>query len=170
MAKRLPKFAVAPQAYEDYQYKTDTVNLLKQLKAEALAGSAVAAYRLAKVYPQHSEPFAKWMKRAIDQGLTNAMLDMARVLAKKGSVTHSQKAASYLVRILRSNDSYIKSLAEEFLKDNQLVSKEVSRQMNKISGLPLAGFFAQDKKPADVNQSPTLVKDPTLSSGFVVVF
>ncbi|KTD07364.1 hypothetical protein [Legionella jamestowniensis] len=152
MTKQLHKFAVATRAYEDYQYKTDTVNLLRHLKVEALAGSAVAAYRLAKIYPKNSELFLNWMKKAIDQGLTNAMLDMAKSLAEKGSPTHLQQAASYVVRILHSNDSYIKAMTEDFLKDNQVLSNEVSRQINKRpSGLSLAGFFAHGARSTDVS-------------------
>ncbi|CEK11876.1 SEL1-like repeat protein [Legionella hackeliae] len=146
MANYLNELA-STQVYEDYQTRTDRVNMLKQFKASALAGSAVAAYRLAKNYPQNSESFLKWMKVAINQNLTNAMLDMALILVEQGSVAGVQKAAGYLVQILRSNDSYVKTLAEDFLHNNHLLSAEVSRQMKGFTaGLSLAGFFACDNK------------------------
>ncbi|WED43261.1 hypothetical protein [Legionella cardiaca] len=140
------------QTPNDYQIKTETINLYKQLKVLALEGKAMAAYKLAKIYPQNSNHFVKWMRIAAEQGLTNAMLDMAKALAEKGSVGQLQQAANYLVRILRSDDSYIKTQAKEFLSENRLLSAEVSRQMtNKSTGVASSGFFARNTQAIEPN-------------------
>lgn len=132
------------QFLDDYKTKVETVNLLKQLKAQALEGDRVAAYRLAKIYPQNSSNYMKWMHKAVASGLTNAMLDMADTLVKTNSVAQLQLAANYLVRVLRSGDSYIIEEAKEFLADKRALSAEVNRQMNQSASLATAGFFAHN--------------------------
>ncbi|KTC76758.1 hypothetical protein [Legionella brunensis] len=145
------------QTANDYQSKTEAINELKHLKALAtLKGNAVSAYRAAQNYPQNSSQYMKWMKIALDQGLTNAMLDMAVALAATGSEAKLQQAASYIGQILDSNDSFIRTQAKEFLSSNPLLFAEVSRLSAEAScqitnnsvSLSTIGFFAREPLPA----------------------
>jgi hypothetical protein len=136
---------------DNYQFKTDAIGWLKQMKAKALTGDPISAYRVAQAYPRHSRFYAEWIKRAADSGLTNAMLDLAIALSETNAVGNLQHAASYLVRILRSNDSFIKAEAQNFLAKNRGLSVEVSRQMsgNKFSHSAMSFFSSNTGKTDD---------------------
>ncbi|KTD18226.1 hypothetical protein EAW55_11440 [Legionella jordanis] len=144
----------AAQKTSGFQVKTETLQRYKQLKALALQGNAMAAYRLSKMHPEHSAEQLKWLKLAADEDLTNAMLDLAKALAQSNSITDLQEAANYLVKIFHSNDSFIKEQADDFLNSHRCLRSEVARQLNgnKISHISM-NFFARSGKEEPVPQS-----------------
>ncbi|KTD22170.1 Uncharacterised protein [Legionella lansingensis] len=152
MSAKLYEVDPLTESVDDYHTKTEVINFHKQMKAMALQGDAVAAYRLARDFPQNSDDYLKWLKKAADSGLTNAKLDLAISLAQSKSVSKLQQAADYFVQVLRSKDRFIKDQAEDFLSQNRSLFAEVTRQMNgnKITSSS-NHFFAPD--PARVEDN-----------------
>ncbi|WP_019215247.1 hypothetical protein [Legionella tunisiensis] len=133
------------QTPDNYDKKVETLGLMAPMKALATSGDAIAQYRLAQAYPQHSVPYFEWMKAAACQGFTNAMLALSTALLETKTVSAIQQAANYLVQILRSDDSYIKDEATALLDSNRLLKAEVNRQMGKTNvGKTAISFFAKD--------------------------
>lgn len=134
------------QNADDYHIKIETVHLLKSMKDKAMRGDAMAAYRLSRVFPTNSANHLKWLKRAADKGLTNAMFDLAVVLSETNSISKLQEAASYLVQISLVQDRFIGDQVKEFLKDHRCLAGEVSRQLagTKVSQYTSANFFSRN--------------------------
>lgn len=150
------------EAPENFNIKAEALSLLMQMKTLATRGDAMAQYRLAQVYPKNSHPYLTWMQAAANQGFTSAMLALSLIHAEHGTPAGLQKAAAYIVKILSSNDSYIKSEATAMIERNHLLGAEVRRQLNKacLSKSNL-GFFAQsttanEQREADRSESPEI--------------
>ncbi|MDI9818499.1 MULTISPECIES: hypothetical protein [unclassified Legionella] len=142
------------QTAEAYRMRIDTVGRVKQIKALAQNGNAMAQYKLASFHPKNSRHYKEWMEAAAEQGCTNAMLAWALALAEKGGTGNLQQAVNYLVRVLCSDDSFIKTEARAFLAGNRLLATEVSRQMTKFAADSSITFFAAKATTAEAKQQP----------------
>lgn len=137
---------------DNYYTKTETLALMKQVKMLATQGDKMAQYQLAQLFPKKSDTYLNLMQASAKQGLTNAMLVLSRDYAANGKVSGLQKAAQYIVKILASGDSYIKSEAEALMAHNRLLDAEVQRQMPKGIGKSAFGLFAQDPRAREMDQ------------------
>lgn len=140
------------QAPEDFKTKAETLPVFKQMKHLAAEGNPIAQFYLAQAYPAKSSQYRKWMQASADQGFTNAMLALVQVYAENDKVTEIQQAANYVLKILSSNDSYIKDEIKSLMKSNHLLDAEVARQMSSVSKSGV-GFFAQDAKNAEFHEA-----------------
>ena len=135
----------ALKASNDFSMKAETLEVLKQMKRVAAEGNPIAQYYLAQVYAKNSSSYYKWMEASAEQGFTNAMLALAQTTAEKGKTYAVQKAASYVIKILSTDDSYIKDEVKALLVENPALATEVERKMSSISKSGM-GFFAQEAK------------------------
>ncbi len=150
------------EAPDDYYVKAETLGMLMQMKALAACGDAMAQYRLAQVYPKNSVPYLTWMEASATQGFTNAMLELSLAFATNGTPYGLRQAASYLVKILASDDSYIKSEARALIERNRLLAADVNRQLNCINlGNSSHGFFAPNHQAVENEQpNPSSISTP----------
>lgn len=116
--------------------KEKVVSLLKQAKIAAVQGDAMAQYKLAQFYSKNSSHYLEWMKAAADQGLTNAMLDLAAAFSKANDPLKLKQAATYLLRILHSGDTFIKDQAIALLNNQPQLAV-------KVSVLKLRSFYSR---------------------------
>ncbi|KTD27993.1 hypothetical protein [Legionella maceachernii] len=137
---------------DSYYAKSEALALMKQVKALAMNGNRMAQYQLAQLYPKNSDPYLTWMKASVDQGLTNAMLTLSQDYVESGKVSEIKKAAQYIIKILASGDSYIKTEANELMEQNRLLRAEVQRQMTTGIGKSTFSLFARESKPVKEEQ------------------
>ncbi|NSL18184.1 hypothetical protein HRQ65_07290 [Tatlockia micdadei] len=137
---------------DNYYAKAEALALMKQVKVLAVDGNKMAQYQLAQLYPKNSHLYLTWMKASADQGLTNAMLALSQDYAESGKISGLQKAAQYLVKILASDDSYIKTEAKALMENNRLLGAEVQRQMAKGIGKSAFSLFARETRPLEREQ------------------
>lgn len=128
----------------DYQARIVELSLLKQLKQRAVQGDAMAQFRLAQAYPENSAPYRKWMKAAAMQGITNAMLELSKILLASQPASNIREAASYITTILHSRDSFMKVQANKLLRENPSLQDIVEREMKTCTSgrCSRIGFFA----------------------------
>lgn len=136
---------------DNYYTKAETLALMKQVKMLAAKGDKMAQYQLAQLFPKNSDSYLSWMQASAKQGFTNAMLALSRDYAENGKVSGMQKAAQYIVKILASGDSYIKSEAKALMERNRLLDAEVQRQMPQGIGKSAFGLFAQEVKARELD-------------------
>lgn len=139
------------EAPDDYKTKFEALEKFKQLMFLAKRGDAIAQYRLAKACPKNSASYLLWMNKAASQDLTNAMLDLSRAYAENGTDKGISQAASLVIKIFRSGDSFIISEAIDLINRNALLRREVARQAQgtSLAKSPLS-FFAYEAPTAEI--------------------
>lgn len=152
---------VAVEAPDNYKLKIEALAQFKQMKVLAEKGNPIAQYRLAQAYSQNSASYLQWMNKAAEQGLTNALLDLSRLYAESGTDKGLQQAAGFLIKIFKSNDSFIKSEAKGLVERNHLLSTEMARQ---LKGTSLAKspfiFFASEVRTLETDLPPAKISCP----------
>ena len=150
-------------APKDYHKLMETLSILPQMKAIATNGDAIAQYKLAQFYVKNSNPYLHWMQASAEQGFTNAMLELSRTLAENSSPANLQRAAGYLLKILKSDDSFIKAEANALIARNQLLEKEIKRQLSTtLLGNSTLGFFAVESKSEPKPDEPQVEIKPKI--------
>lgn len=148
---------------KDYHKLMETLSILPQMKAIAANGDAIAQYKLAQFYVKNSNPYLHWMQASAEQGFTNAMLELSRALAENSSPANLQRAGGYLIKILKSDDSFIKAEANGLIARNQLLEKEIKRQLSTAKiGNSAIGFFAVESKTELKSADPAIETKPNV--------
>ncbi len=147
---------------DNFYTKVETLVLIKQVKGLATEGDKMAQYQLAQLYPKNSSSYLTWMQSSAKQGFTNAMLALSRDFAESGTVSGIRMAAQYVVKILASDDSYIKTEAKALMERNRILGAEVARQMNNAGAAKSAfTLFAHEAKTAGNEQADLQNSIPT---------
>jgi hypothetical protein len=142
------------QSPDDPALKQALVRRLPEMKALAKV-NPLALFRLAQIYPKHSEQYQQMMKQSANAGCTNAMLALCHLLLKSNQPNDLKKAAHYINQIEHSNDSYMISHGRSLLETHPQLASELKSQIKSNDYQYASRFFSnglerEELKPATI--------------------